>query len=421
MSLKMSRRGFVKATAAATASTLLLGSQAATAFADDAAEGAKATSSDDVKIIPSACRQCYGRCALFGHVKDGRLTKIEGNPDLFSEGTLCGRAFAIPQELYNPLRVRYPQKRVGEKGSGQWKRITWEEAYQEAADRYTEIGEKYGWHTIAHQYGTGRDMLQFQAINKLWLELGSTATFGVGNLCWVGSYFTSQRLYGDETQYTGWDGNNTDCILIWCRQERSRGYYDWLTVKRAQERGAKVICVDPRYTCTASKADLWLPIRPGSDMALVLAFINEIIHSDKCANDFARFYTNAPFFIDEEGTGYQLRESMIKEGGNEELYPAWDEAHDQLIFWSGDWQNKQGVGGPKAFQWLDAEGNIVADAKPALSGSREINGKTYRTSWDILVEHVTPWTIERAAEFCELPEDKIREAIQTYIDASPHA
>ena len=218
MSLKMSRRGFVKATAAATASTLLLGSQAATAFADDAAGAAGATASDDVKKIPSACRQCYGRCALFGHVKDGRVVKIEGNPDLFSEGTLCSRAFAIPQELYNPLRVRYPQKRVGEKGSGQWKRITWEEAYQEAADRFTKIGEEHGWHTIAHQYGTGRDMLQFQAINKLWLELGSTATFGVGNLCWVGSYFTSQRLYGDETQYTGWDGNNTNCILIWCRQ-----------------------------------------------------------------------------------------------------------------------------------------------------------------------------------------------------------
>ena len=144
MSLKMSRRGFVKATAAATASTLLLGSQAATALADDAADAkaaAGATSSDDVQIIPSACRQCYGHCALFGHVKDGRLVKIEGNPDLFSEGTLCGRCFAIPQELYNPLRVRYPQKRVGEKGSGQWKRITWEEAYEEARDRFTAIGE----------------------------------------------------------------------------------------------------------------------------------------------------------------------------------------------------------------------------------------------------------------------------------------
>ena len=422
MSLTMSRRGFVKVSALTASSALLL--NAPSAFAEDASKAAEGK--DDVKIIPSACRQCYGRCALFGHVKNGRVVKVEGNPDLFSEGTLCGRAFAIPQELYNPLRVRYPQKRVGEKGSGQWKRITWEEAYEEARDRFTKIGEEHGWHTIAHQYGTGRDMLQFQAINKLWLELGSTATFGVGNLCWVGSYFSSQRLYGDETQYTGWDGNNTDCILIWCRQERSRGYYDWLTVKRAQERGAKVICVDPRFTCTASKADIWLPIRPGSDMALVLAFINEIVHSDKCATEFARMYTNAPFFIDEKdadgnGTGYQLRESYLKEDGNEELYAAWDENSDQLIFWSGDWQNAKGVGGPKAFQWLDAEGNIVADAKPALSGSHEINGKTYRTSWDILVEHVTPWTIQRAAEFCELPEGKIKEAIDAYIDASPHA
>ena len=418
MSLHMSRRGFVKASALAASSAMLL--SPASAFAQDA-EGKAESSTGDVKVIPSACRQCYGRCALFGHVKDGRLVKVEGNPDLFSEGTLCGRAFAIPQELYNPTRIRYPQKRVGERGEGKWKRISWEEAYETARDEYTKIGENYGWHTIAHQYGTGRDNHQFQAINRLWLELGSTATFGVGNLCWLGSYFTSQRLYGDETQYTGWDGNNTDCILIWCRQERSRGYYDWLTVKRAQERGAKVIAVDPRYTCTASKADLWLPIRPGSDMALALAFINEIVHSDKCDTDFARYWTNAPFFIDEEGTGYQLRESMIKEGGNVELYPAWDENSDQLIYWSGDWQNKNGVGGDKALQWLDADGNIVEDAKPALSGSHEINGKTYRTSWDILVEHVTPWTVERAAEFCELPEDKIREAIKLYIDASPHA
>ncbi|MEG0844739.1 MAG: molybdopterin-dependent oxidoreductase [Eggerthellaceae bacterium] len=418
MSLKMSRRGFLQATAVASASTLLLGSVAGAASAEEEKRG---TSADDVQIIPSACRQCYGRCAMFGHVKDGRLIKVEGNPDLFSEGTLCSRAFAIPQELYNPTRIRYPQKRVGDRGAGQWKRITWEEAYQEAHDRYTEIGEKYGWHTIAHQYGTGRDNHQFQAINRLWLELGSTATFGVGNLCWLGSYFTSQRLYGDETQYTGWDGNNADCILIWCRQERSRGYYDWLTVKRAQERGAKVICVDPRYTCTASKSDIWLPIRPGSDMALALAFINEIMHSDKCDTEFARNWTNAPFFIDEAKTGYQVRESMIKEGGNEELYPAWDEAHDQLIFWSGDWQNKKGVGGEKALQWLDASGNIVADAKPALSGSRDINGTTYRTSWDILLEHVTPWTIERAADFCELSADTIKEAIDAYIGASPKA
>lgn len=420
MALKMSRRSFVKASALAGASTLLVGAATVPAAADEEHKSSS-VSEGDIQKIPSACRQCYGRCALFGYVKDGRLLKVEGNPDLFNEGTLCTRAFAIPQELYNQTRIRYPQKRVGERGEGKWKRITWDEAFSEARDRYTEIGEKYGWHTIAHQYGTGRDNHQFQAINRMWLELGSTSTFGVGNLCWLGSYFTSQRLYGDETQYTGWDGNNADCILQWCRQERSRGYYDWLVVKRAQDRGAKVICVDPRYTCTASKADLWLPIRPGSDMALALAFINEIVHSDKCATDFARYYTNAPFFIDEEGTGYQLRQSMIQEDGSDELYPVWDEAHDQLIYWNGDWQDSKGLGKDKALAWVDADGNIVEDAKPALSGTREINGKKYRTSWDILVEHVTPWTIERAAEFCELPEDKIRTAISWYIDASPHA
>lgn len=115
----------------------------------------------------------------------------------------------------------------------------------------------------------------------------------------------------------------------------------------------------------------------------------------------------------------------MRKGGNVELYPAWDEARDQLIYWSGDWQNTAGVGGPKAFQWLDEAGNIVPDAKPALTTpdgkGREIEGKTYRTSWDLLVEHVTPWTVERAAEFCELPADKIREAIGYYLDASPHA
>lgn len=421
MALQMSRRNFVKASALAASTALLL--EATPALADEAKDAPAA--SEGEQIIPSACRQCYGRCALYGHVKDGRLVKVEGNPDLFNEGTLCSRAFAIPQELYNPTRIRYPQKRVGERGEGKWKRITWEEAFEEARDKFTEIGETYGWHTIAHQYGTGRDNHQFQAINRLWLELGSTATFGVGNLCWLGSYFTSQRLYGDETQYTGWDGANADCILQWCRQERSRGYYDWLVVKRAQARGAKVICVDPRYTCTASKADLWLPIRPGSDMALALAFINEIVHSEKCATDFARNYTNAPFFIDEDGTGYQLRDSIMHEGGNEELYAAWDETHDQLIFWNGDWQNSKGLGEDKIFQWLDKDGNVVADAKPALSTpegkGREIEGKVYRTAWDLLVEHVTPWTIERAADFCEVPADKIKQAIDWYIDASPHA
>ena len=493
MSLKLTRRGFLKASAVASGSALLLGASAGSALAEG--EEQEQQNTDEIIKIPSACRQCYGRCPIIGwnkgghivedehgwHVEGGRLVKIEGNPDFFrrnpfvidpetdlpmverdeegnpipffAEGTLCSRAFAITQEIYNPTRVRYPQMQVGEKGQGKWKRVSWDEAIKGACDGFREIGKKYGWYTIAHQYGTGRDSQQFQSLNRLWLELGSTSTFGVGNLCWLGSYFTSQRLYGDECQYTGWDGEHTKAILIWCRQERSRGYYDWLTMKRAQERGAKIILVDPRFTCTASKADLWLPIRPGSDMALVLYFINEIMHSEKCDTEFARYFTNAPFFIDEKvldgkeypnATGYQLRQNMIagmEETGDPELYPVYDEISGKIVYWNGNSYEKDEAKKKNIFQYLDENGEIAGEwivmgfgpdkgkmlkkIKPALTTPDgkgiKIGNRKYRTAWDILLEHVTPWTAERAAEFCELPVDKIKEAINIYLEASPHA
>jgi len=90
------------------------------------------------------------------------------------------------------------------------------------------------------------------------------------------------------------------------------------TVVDCSQRAYKHILVDPRMSPLGKEADLWLPIRPGSDMALVLAFINEIIHSDKCAEDFARFYTNAPFFIDEEGTGVIISEEDEEAAATEE-------------------------------------------------------------------------------------------------------
>ncbi len=235
----------------------------------------KETTTPPDKIIPSACRLCYGRCGILGHIRDGRVVKIEGNPDIPNNvGTLCSRAYAIPQLMYSPYRLQYPLKRVGQRGEGKWQRISWDEALDTIAAKIKDIQEKYGGHTIIHQYGTGRDMYQFNAINRFFLELGSTATFGVGNLCLARkSHMVSRRIYGDETQYTGWDAGKTKLIIHWARQERSRGYYDWLLVKEAKKRGAKYIVVDSRFTSGASKADLWLPIRPGSDMALVLAFI----------------------------------------------------------------------------------------------------------------------------------------------------
>lgn len=393
----ISRRDFLKASALAGAvATLGLFSQSLVGLA-----AGPGTGDDEVKIIPSACRQCYGRCGILGHVKNGRVIKIEGDDSVFSEGTLCPRAFAIPQMMYSPLRVLYPMKRAGEKGEGKWKRVSWDEALDDITKKYKGIIDQYGGHTIAHQYGTGRDMLQFQTINRLWLELGSTATFGVGNLCWLGSYMVSRRIYGDETQYTGWDGQNAKCIVLWCRQERSRGYYDWLTIKRAKERGVKVICVDPRYTTTASKSDVWLPIRPGSDMALVLAFLNLIIESNKYDKEFVTKWTNGPFLVHPE-SGMLLREKDLKEDGSADKFVVWDEKSGSHKFWDG-----------LALNW---SGDDIA---PAILGTYTIGDKQYKTSFQIFHDQVKEWTPAKAAELTWLPEAKIREAAQLYIDNSP--
>lgn len=399
----LTRRNFLKISAATgVAATLASSGDRLVGLAATEA-GVAPGSESKTEIIPSACRNCYGRCGILGHVKDGRVVKIEGNPDIaFSEGTLCSRAFAIPQLMYSPLRITHPMKRVGERGAGKWKRVTWDEALDDIAKNLLEIQEKYGGHTIIHQYGTGRDMYNFQAINKLFLELGSTATFGVGNLCWVGSYMVSRRIYGDECQYTGWDVQNTKCIILWARQERSRGYYDWLHIQRAKERGVKVIAVDPRYTSTVAKSDVWLPVRPGSDMALVLCFINTMITEDRYDKEFVKNWSNGPFLVNDND--FLLRESDIVPGGSEDRFIIWDTISNTHKFWDGnelDWE--------------------TSGLEPALTGEYEINGKKYKTGFSIFAESVEEWTYEKAAEVTWVPIERIKEAVNLYLDNSPGA
>ena len=355
------------------------------------------------KVIPSACRLCYGRCGILGHVRDGRVVKIEGNPEVPSnEGTLCSRAYAIPQLMYSPYRLQYPMRRVGQRGEGKWQRISWDEAMDTIARKLKEIQEKYGGHTIVHQYGTGRDMYLISAIGRCFMELGSTSTFGVGNLCWLGSYMVSRRIYGDETQYTGWDAGQTKLIIHWARQERSRGYYDWLLVKRAKDRGVNYIVVDSRFTSAASKADLWLPVRPGSDMALVLAFIHILINENLYDKEFVTRWTNGPFLVKPDG--WLLTQKDLDPNGNSKQYIVWDETSKGPKSWDS-----------KKMDWESP------DVKPALLGSYRIGNTEYKTAFQLLVESVREWTPEKAAEVTWVPAEKIRQAALLYGQNSPGA
>ncbi|MBP2641154.1 MAG: Anaerobic dehydrogenase, typically selenocysteine-containing [Firmicutes bacterium] len=398
--LNLTRRQFLKvaAVAGSAASLFPLGNEVLKGLAT-----AAPAQPSDMKVIQSACRQCYGRCTINGFVKDGRVLKVEGKPGTFSEGTVCSRAFSIPQIMHSPLRIKYPMKRVGARGEGKWQRITWEEAWDIIIPKMKEVQEKYGGHTIVFNNGTGRDQLILMTMQKCFYEMGSTGGFGVGNVCKIANDDVQRRIVGNPCQFTGWDGPKTKTILMMGRALYSWGYYDWLTIKRAQERGAKLIVVDPRYTVAASKADLWLPVRQGSDLALILTFINMLITENRYDKTFVAQWTNAPFLVKEDG--FLLRQSDLVPGGSTDQFIVWDETSNSIQHWDA-----------KAMAWSSS------DAQPALLGTHAVpSGKQYRTAFQALADSVKMWTPEKAAEVTWVPAEKIREAARLYIDNSPGA
>lgn len=112
----------------------------------------------DERVVRSHCRICHGGCGVLVHVKDGRVIRIEGDPESpISRGTLCHKGIASIQLAYHPDRLLYPLKRKGAKGEGKWERISWDEAYDLLISKMNEYKQKYGTESIVLGYGTGRD------------------------------------------------------------------------------------------------------------------------------------------------------------------------------------------------------------------------------------------------------------------------
>ena len=165
--------------------------------------------------------------------------------------------------------------------------------------------------------------------------------------------------------------------------------------------GMKTVVIDPRLTPDAARADVWLPIRPGTDVALMLAWINYIIENELWDHDFCREWTNLPFLVHED-TRLTYRASELGLG-----------TEDEYIVW--DKKTNSAVAMPYPFP---ADGSI----DPEMFGSYELpNGETARTAFQIMKEHVSEWTLEKAAEVCWLEADKIEEAIKIYVEGCPNA
>lgn len=233
----------------------------------------------DTTILKSVCRSCHGGCGALLHVRGGELVKVEGDPESpLNRGRLCPIGTVTRDLVYHPDRLKYPMRRVGKRGSGQWDRITWDEALDEIATRLGDIKARHGAEAIALGTGTGRHHIRW--VSRFGHALGTPNWAEPGFAqCFHPRVNTCILTMGDYPvcDFTG--DVPAETIMYWGHNPVNSGP-DGETRFNARDSAAAakhIIVVDPRETELAKRAEIWLQVRPGADDALGLAMLNVII------------------------------------------------------------------------------------------------------------------------------------------------
>ena len=255
------------------------------------------TISNDIKIIKTGCcHDCGGRCVLRAHIKDGKIIRFETDNDEDPQIRACMRGRAYRQRLYSPDRLKYPLRRVGERGDGKFERISWDEAYDEVAKKMIEIKKKYGNSSILFMAGGGNQgMIHGVMPVGLMLNMfgGYTRFWGIPS--YEGALFASMATYGTiKTGNAREDLLNSKLIIMWGWNPANTIWDPGcaLTLAKAREKGIKIITIDPIFTDSAAIfARQWIPIRPGTDAAMLIAMAYVIIKENLQNQSFIDRFT----------------------------------------------------------------------------------------------------------------------------------
>ncbi len=241
----------------------------------------------------AACRGCHGGCVHILTVENGRVVKVRPDPDApLNRGHACEKGMTIIEQMYHPDRLKYPLRRVGPRGSGQWERISWDEALDTIAGKLKQLRDDYGPACIAAITGTGRHLVPY--LWRFTRALGTPNITSAGALICLGprknAGFSTSGTYACVDYY----GEQLPrCIVVWGADPTvsgADGELQWHP-KRCARHGTKFIVIDPRKTELAAHADLWLRLRPGTDGALALGILNVIIREELYDREFVEKWT----------------------------------------------------------------------------------------------------------------------------------
>lgn len=241
-------------------------------------------------------------CGMKLHVKDGKLVKVEGDPENpITQGRLCIRCLSLPEYVHNPQRITHPMKRDPKKrGEDAWEQISWDEAWDIIVDKVNDIKEKYGAESIVVYGGTGREAclyyypLGFAALQTPNVCYSQSGWSCYGPRCSVTDYILGAGypeidyagFFEDRFDHPGW--KLPEYIVLWGKEplkSNPDGFFGHAVIDM-MKRGSKLIMIDPRISWLATRADYVLQLRPGTDAALALAILNVIINEDLYDHDF---------------------------------------------------------------------------------------------------------------------------------------
>jgi anaerobic selenocysteine-containing dehydrogenase len=314
------------------------------------------------QVIRTYCqRMCSGTCGIQVHLSGGRVTRVEGDPaSPFNRGHICPKARALPELLYHPDRLTRPLVRTGARGEGHWRPASTDEALEIIARRLEEISRDFGPESILLYEGAYRG-LERTAIQRLASVLGTPNTVSVDNVCHAPRKMASRYTYG------GWAVPDYDhpprCLLVWGRNSlQTGGDAPPARFRRAFDGGTRFIVVDPRKISLASRADVWLTPRPGSDGLLALGLLHVIVHEELYDQAFVSRWT-----VGFERLRAWLNAYPLDEVGRRTWVPASEIRAAARLY---------ATSGPAAIQWgnaLDQTGNAFQTAR-ALAILRAITG-----------------------------------------------
>jgi anaerobic selenocysteine-containing dehydrogenase len=284
--------------------------------------------------IQTYCGLCIARCGAIAVVEDGRFTRLEPDPTHPTGQALCAKGRAAPELVYSRERLTHPLRRTRPKGDADsgWQPISWDEALDLTAAALRRLAAQHGPQAVAVSLSSPSTTAIADSsdyVQRLANAFGTPNQVTSLDVCGWGRGFATRYTFGVGSVGTGSAGGampdiaNSGCLILWGYNPSFSRLPHATAVVEALKRGMKLIVIDPRHVGLASKADVWLRVRPGTDGALALGLANLMIRRGWYDRDFIRTWTNGPLLVRAD-TGRLLTARDLAADGDARHHVAWD-------------------------------------------------------------------------------------------------